>query len=193
MEYSNQQLINGIKQGDVVAFEEIYRQYYNFLCLIADHIVRNPSDAEEIVSDVFVKLWNIREKIDITSSLKAYLVKAIHNTSVNYIERSKIRKKLTDSLSNSDYELLAWNSDYPLGRLYKKEIINILDNGIKTLPDACRQIFILSRENDMRYTDIADNLGISVNTVKTQMKIALVRLRETLKDYLVILLLLIGI
>lgn len=193
MEYSNQQLINGIKQGDVVAFEEIYRQYYNFLCLIADHIVRNPSDAEEIVSDVFVKLWNIREKIDITSSLKAYLVKAIHNTSVNYIERSKIRKKLTDSLSNSDYELLAWDSDYPLGRLYKKEIINILNNGIKTLPDACRQIFILSRENDMRYTDIADNLGISVNTVKTQMKIALVRLRETLKDYLVILLLLIGI
>lgn len=193
MEYSHQQLITGIKNGDVVAFEELYKQYYIFLCLIAEHIVRNPSDAEEIVSDVFVKLWNIREKIDITTSIKAYLVKAVHNTSVNYLERSKISKKLTDSLSNSDYELLAWDSDYPLGQLYEKEIINILDNGIKTLPDACRQIFILSRDKDMKYNDIADKLGISVNTVKTQMKIALVRLRETLKDYLMILLLLMGI
>src|SRR5450759_5854407 len=102
MEYSNQQLINGIKQGDVVAFEELYRRYYIFLCLIAEHIVRNSSDAEEIVSDVFVKIWNIRDKIEITSSIKAYLVKAVHNTSLNYVERSKISKKLTDSLSNSD-------------------------------------------------------------------------------------------
>src|SRR5450759_5588733 len=78
MEYSNQQLINGIKQGDVVAFEELYRRYYIFLCLIAEHIVRNSSDAEEIVSDVFVKIWNIRDKIEITSSIKAYPVSYTH-------------------------------------------------------------------------------------------------------------------
>jgi RNA polymerase sigma-70 factor, ECF subfamily len=188
MEYSHQQLINGLKQGDVPAFEELYKQYYIFLCLIAGHIVRNPSDAEEIVSDVFVKLWNIREKIDITTSIKAYLIKAVHNTSLNYLERGKMEKKLTDSISNSDYELLAWGSDYPLGQLYEKEIMNILDHGISTLPDACRQIFILSRNEDMKYSDIANKLGISVNTVKTQMKIALMRLRENLKDYLMILL-----
>ncbi|MDO9341324.1 MAG: RNA polymerase sigma-70 factor [Bacteroidales bacterium] len=193
MEYSNQQLINGIKQGDVAAFEMLYKQYYIFLCLIAEHIVKNPSDAEEIVSDVFVKLWNIREKIDITTSIKAYLVKAVHNTSINYLERSKISNKLTDSLSNSDYKLLAWDSDYPLGQLYEKEIMDILDHGISTLPDACRQIFILSRNEGMTYCKIAGKLGISVNTVKTQMKIALARLRETLKDYLMILLLFMGI
>jgi len=188
MEYSHQQLINGIKQGDVAAFEELYKQYYIFLCLIAEHIVRNPSDAEEIVSDVFVKLWNIREKIEIITSIKAYLVKAVHNTSINFLERSKISDKLTDCLDNSDYKLLAWDSDYPLGQLYEKEIMNILDRGINTLPDACRQIFILSRNENMKYSEIADKLGISVNTVKTQMKIALVRLREILKDYLMILL-----
>jgi len=189
MEYSNQQLINGIKQGDFAAFEELYKQYYIFLCLIAEHIVRNPSDAEEIVSDVFVKLWNIREKIDITSSIKAYLVKAVRNTSINYLDQSKIRNKLTDSLSNSDYKLLIWDSDYPLGQLYEKEIMNILDHGINTLPDACREIFILSRNEGMTYNKIAGKLGISVNTVKTQMRIALARLRETLKDYLMILIL----
>lgn len=193
MEYSQQQLINGIKKGDVVAFEELYKQYYVFLCMIAEHIVRNPSDAEEIVSDVFVKLWNIREKIEITTSIKAYLVKAVHNTSINFLEKSKMTNELTDCLNNSDYKLLAWDSDYPLGQLFEKEIMNILDHGINTLPDACREIFILSRNENMKYSDIAGKLGISVNTVKTQMKIALARLRETLKDYLMILLLFMGI
>jgi RNA polymerase sigma-70 factor (ECF subfamily) len=193
MEYSHQQLITGIKNSNVVAFEELYKQYYIFLCLIAEHIVRNPSDAEEIVSDVFVKLWNIREKIEITTSIKAYLVKAVHNTSINFLDQSKMTNKLTDSLTNSDYKLLAWDSDYPLGQLFEKEIMNILDHGINNLPDACRQIFILSRNENMKYSDIAGKLGISVNTVKTQMKIALARLRETLKDYLMILVLFMGI
>ena len=193
MEDSNQQLINSIKQGDIAAFETLYKKYYIFLCLIAEHIVRNPSDAEEIVTDVFVKIWNIREKINITASIKAYLVKAVHNTSINFLERNKISNKLTDSLNNSDYKFLAWDSDYPLGQLYEKEIMNILEHGISALPDACQQIFILSRNENMKYSEIADNLGISINTVKTQMKIALARLRETLKDYMMILLFLMGI
>jgi len=193
MEDSNQQLINSIKQGDIAAFETLYKKYYIFLCLIAEHIVRNPSDAEEIVTDVFVKIWNIREKINITSSIKAYLVKAVHNTSINFLERNKISNKLTDSLNNSDYKFLAWDSDYPLGQLYEKEIMNILEHGISALPDACQQIFILSRNENMKYIEIADKLGISINTVKTQMKIALARLRETLKDYMMILLFLMGI
>lgn len=193
MEYSDRQLINGIQQGDIAVFEELYKKYYIFLCLIAEHIVRNPSDAEEIVSDVFVKLWNIREKIDISTSIRGYLVKAVHNTSLNYIEHLRVSYKLTDSLSNSDYELLAWDSDYPLGHLFEKEITELLNQGISELPDGCRQIFILSRDKDLKYSEIADKLGISVNTVKTQMKIALTRLRENLKDYLMFLLLFIGI
>jgi RNA polymerase sigma-70 factor, ECF subfamily len=193
MEFSQQQLINGIKNGDVAAFEELYKQYYIFLCLIAEHIVRNPSDAEEIVSDVFVRLWNIRRKIEITTSIKGYLVKAVHNTSINFIEQSKTRNSLTDCLDNSDYKLLAWDSDYPLGQLYEKEILNILDHAISALPDGCQKIFLLSRDENMKYSDIANKLGISVNTVKTQMKIALARLRETFKDYLLILLMFIGI
>jgi RNA polymerase sigma-70 factor (ECF subfamily) len=193
MEYSNRQLINGIQQGDIAVFEELYKKYYVFLCLIAEHIVRNPADAEEIVSDVFVKLWNIRKKINITISIKGYLVKAVHNTSLNYVERRGFNSKRIDSFANSDYKLLAWDSDYPLGQLYEKEITQILERGISELPDCCRQIFILSRNEDLKYSEIADKLGISVNTVKTQMKIALTRLRENLKDYLMILLLFIGI
>jgi RNA polymerase sigma-70 factor (ECF subfamily) len=141
-----QQLINDIRQGDIAAFEELHKRYYVFLCLVAEHIVRNPCDAEEIVSDVFVKLWNIREKIEITTSIKAYLVNAVHNTSLNYLDRDKINNNLTDRLSDSDIKILAWDSDYPLGQLYEKEIISILDQGISALPESCREIFMLSRE-----------------------------------------------
>jgi RNA polymerase sigma-70 factor (ECF subfamily) len=188
MDDSNQQLIDGIQQDDIAAFEVLYKRYYVFLCLIAEHIIRNPSDAEEIVSDVFVRLWNIRKKIIITTSIKAYLVKAVQNTSFNYLEHNKLINKSTVSLSDSDHRLLAWDSDYPLGRLYEREIMDILESGISMLPDACREIFILSRNEDLKYSDIANKLGISVNTVKTQMKIALARLREILKKYLIILL-----
>jgi RNA polymerase sigma-70 factor, ECF subfamily len=184
MESLTQNLIEDIKLGDIKAFEKLYEQYYLFLCLIAEHIVKNPSDAEEIVSDVFVKLWNIREKIEITTSIKAYLVKAVRNTSINYLERPKISNKLSDDINNSDCKLLAWDSDYPLGQLYEEEIIKILDHSIGSLPDSCREVFILSRIENMKYSEISEKLNISVNTVKTHMKIALARLRNNLKDYL---------
>jgi RNA polymerase sigma-70 factor (family 1) len=186
IEYSNQQLVNEIQQGNMAVFEFLYKKYYVFLCLIAGHIVRNPNDAEDIVSDVFVKLWNIRYEIEITTSIKAYLIKAVQNTSINYLKRSKSNDKVTNSFISSAYEILAWKSDYQLGQLYEKDIIEILDKGIESLPEGCRQIFLLSRNEEMKYSDIASKLGITVNTVKTQMKIALARLRETLKDYMCI-------
>src|SRR4030042_555933 len=188
MEDSEQQLINGIRKGDLTSFEDLYKRYYFYLCLVAEHIVRNHSDAEEIVSDVFIRIWNIRHNIDITTSIKAYLIKAVYNTSLNYLERDRIHNKLTDSISESDHKLLAWGSDYPLGQLYRKEVIDILEQGVCKLPDCCREIFKLSRDGDMEYSKIADKLGISKNTVKTQIKIALAHLRKDLKDYLRIIL-----
>lgn len=185
MENSGEKLISGIQNGDIAAFEELYRKYYVFLCLVAGHIVKNNCDAEEIVSDVFVRLWKIRDKIIINTSIKAYLVKAVQNTSLNYLRQDKIFNRITDLSGIDGYELLAWDSDYPLGRLYEKEITEILKDGIDDLPEACRKIFILSRNEELKYSDIAEKLGISVNTVKTQMKIALARLREIVRDYII--------
>jgi|GEM_PF-2869035 len=84
--------------------------------------------------------------------------------------------------------LLAWGSDYPLGQLYRKEVTDILEQGVSNLPECCREIFRLSRDKEMDYNRIADRLGISKNTVKTQIKIALAHLRRALKDYLGIIL-----
>jgi RNA polymerase sigma-70 factor (ECF subfamily) len=187
MEHVDQQLINGLQKGDLNAFEELYRQYYVFLCLISEKMVRDPADAKEIVSDVFVRLWNIREKIEINTSVKGYLIKAVRNTSLNYLGQKRQDSKLTDRLDDSDYQLYAWSSDYPLGLLFEEEARKILDQSIDSLPAACREIFLLSRNEELKYCEIAEKLGISVNTVKTQLKIALSRLREALKEYLLIL------
>lgn len=186
MEISEQELISGINNGDLSSFEELYKKYYVYLCLVAEHIIRNHSDSEEIVSDVFIKLWNIRHNIDITTSIKGYLIKAVSNTALNYLEKNKTSYKLTDSIGESDLKLLAWGSDYPLGQLYRKEVTDILEQGVCKLPDCCREIFKLSRDKEMGYNEIADKLGISKNTVKTQIKIALAHLRKELKDYLII-------
>lgn len=184
MDLADQKLITGIRTGDLEAFEELYRQYYVYLCLIARHIAGNPSDAEEIVSDVFIRLWKNRERTEITFSIKAYLVKAVYNTSFNYIEQKKAIQTLPDSIDTSDFKLLAWESDYPLGQLYEQDIRNILEHSISSLPEGCREIFLLSRNDNLKYREIALKLGISVNTVKTQLRIALSRLRQDLKDYL---------
>jgi RNA polymerase sigma-70 factor (ECF subfamily) len=193
MDSSNLQLIKNIRQGDVAAFEILYKEYYIYLCLISEHIVKNPSDAEEIVSDVFIRFWNIRERIEITTSIKAYLVRSVYNASLNHLESFRLQNRLTDRFNNSDYELLIWDNNYTLGQLFEREILEILEKGISDLPDACRQIFLLSRNENMKYSDIAGKLDISVNTVKTQMKIALARLRESLKDYLAVLLFFISL
>jgi RNA polymerase sigma-19 factor, ECF subfamily len=182
MEYSDQKLISAIQNGDLLAYEELYKKYYVYLCFAAEHITRNHSDAEEIVSDVFVRLWNLRKRTEITLSVKAYLIRAVRNASINYIEQNAKRLKSTENLSSADLKVLAWDSDYPLGHLYEKELQDILTNCINELPEACREIFLLSRDKDLKYAEISNKLGISVNTVKSQIKIALSRLREAVKN-----------
>jgi len=192
MNLKDQILIEGIRAGELEAFEELYRQYYTYLCLIAEHITRNTSDAEEAVSDVFVRLWKNRS-VAVIDSIKGYLITAVRNTSLNYIEKNNLARRLTDPINSGDFNLLIWDSDYPLGQLYREEVHHLLEKGIGELPESCREIFLLSRRDELKYNEIAGKLGISVNTVKTQLKIALSHLRDNLKDYLPLLLFILAL
>lgn len=179
----DKQIVAGVMLGDKKVYEQLYNRYYVYLCHIAEHITRDIADSEEIVSDVFLKLWNQREKIQINTSLRSYLVRAVQNTAINYLEKNNSKYKTT-SLDSVKYSLILWDDDYPLGHLYEQEVTLILERNINALPENCREIFKLSRNLDLSYQEIADKLGISVNTVKTQIKIAIARLREGLRDYL---------
>lgn len=185
MEDCDQEPLASAPGADIDTFERLYEKYYVYLCMIALHIVRNKDDAEEIVSDVFVRLWNSADRLKEIRSVKAYLVKAVHNTSLNYIEHNR-KFRQTESLNARDLNILAWDSDYPVGQLYEKELLDIIVKCIEELPDSCREIFLLSRDKNLKYNEISVRLGISVNTVKTQMKIALAGLREKVSKYMVL-------
>lgn len=185
MENCDQEPLASAPGADIYTFERLYEKYYVYLCMIAMHIVRNKDDAEEIVSDVFVRLWNSPDRLKEIRSVKAYLVKAVHNTSLNYIAHNR-KFSQTESLNARDLNILAWDSDYPVGQIYEKELLDIIVKCVEELPDSCREIFLLSRDKNLKYSEISDKLGISVNTVKTQMKIALSGLREKVGKYMVI-------
>jgi RNA polymerase sigma-70 factor, ECF subfamily len=183
---------NELRLSSLSAFEKLFDDYYIILCVIARDIVKNKRIAEEIVDEVFVDLWLKRDSILIYKSIRAYLVKSVHNRCFNWLEQTKTERLiLTNKNEISVYDAIKWSDDYPLGKLLEKELQKIIQESIDDLPKQCRNIFLLSRDNELTYEGISSELNISVNTVKTQIKIALSKLRLALHDYLPLLLLLI--
>lgn len=181
----NKELLMRVRRGDLSAFESLFNDHYVMLSIIAKSFVKKNEVAEEIVGDLFLKIWERREFFLITTSLRAYLVKSVQNRCINYLRQHNHRTNSQEELTeNINYEVFRWTDDYPLDKLLEQELSVEIEKAIDKLPDRCRQIFLLSRDKGLQYDQIAKNLNISVNTVKAQMKIALSKLREYLKEYL---------
>ena len=183
-----------IVNNDVQAYEILFREYYPFLCSYAFGITKDRHISEEIVENFFVDLWNNRQKINIVTSVRSYFIGAIHNRCLNYLQREKPRFISTEDISKLiDNEGTAGDSLIAAGApsILVNELEIILAKAIEKLPKNCKEVFLLSRYNDLSYNEIAEKLQLSVNTVKTQIKIALQKLRNDLKDYLIVLLFLI--
>jgi RNA polymerase sigma-70 factor (ECF subfamily) len=175
-----------IRSGDISAFEQLFKENYRNLCYYAEDIVREKAVAEEMVSDFFLKFWEARENIEIRISLTAYMYTCVRNNCLKHLEHLKVLQKYKSyaiyTIQNSD--LLFPTSAYPINRLISKEIVSDIESAIELLPEQCRIIFNKSRFEELTYEEIARELNISINTVRTQMSRALVKLRESLKEYL---------
>lgn len=177
-------IVDEIRMGNLTTFEQLYTDYYSYLCYLAIEFVKDKYVAEEIVSDIFFALWEKRELIQINTSLSAYLIRSVKNRCINYSLHCKVEQRLNQTIS----EKLIQHSlvdEYPMGSLITKELTSLIKKSIENLPEQCRQTFLLSRDEELKYEEIAERLNISINTVKTQMKIALSKLRVSLKDYLI--------
>ena len=176
-----------LKTGDIKLFEEIYNTYYPVLCNYAVSITKKQDIAEDAVSEVFLKLWEGRDTIVIEGSLKSYLFKSVYHQCLNALKHSQIQDKYRDFFLHH-LPLNEDGSDYPLSGVIVNEINEILQKTIEQLPEQCRKIFIMSRFDGMKHEEIARELGISINTVRTQIHRALEKLRIELRDYLPLLL-----
>lgn len=183
---SEQYLIESIKKGDQKSFEFLFKSYYSDLCKYARNIVHNETTAEDLVMDIFVKIWEAESKLGISSSLSGYLYQSVHNHCLNYLTR---RHKQFSELNAETIKLLNTlispdASFDPSEGINLAELSNRIEQSIEHLPEGCRKIFILSRTEELSHKEIAQRLGISENTVKVQIYRALIKLRILLKEFL---------
>ncbi|MCE5345334.1 MAG: RNA polymerase sigma-70 factor [Bacteroidales bacterium] len=178
------QLALRIRLGDEQAFELLFRKYYVRLCGFANKFLNNPEEAREIIQEVFIKIWEGREEIDPEDSLKSYLFKIAQNQSLNRLRKLKVESKYKEIYKLVYIEHSEFSS-------YESLMVRELDKNIitalNTIPPKCKRIFELSRNEGLKYSEIAEVMNISVKTVEAQMSKALNILRFELKDYLEVL------
>jgi len=150
------------------------------LCGYARKYIDDPDQSEEVVQDVFANLWQKRSTIEITSTIESYLFRAVRNTCLNILKHFKVREKHKDGITAS-YNNSGERAD---NLVLEIELMNQIENLISELPPERQKVFKMSRFEEMKYKEIAEELGISIKTVEAQMGKALKFLRENLGDYL---------
>lgn len=170
-------LLNDLKKNSENAFEQFFRYYYRPLCVFASGILQNNEEAEELVQDFFVKFWEKREQINIETSVKSYVFRSVKNLCLNRIKHEQIKLQHAKHVI-SESEQTDFNDQFVEIDLQKD-----IDDCIAELPDKRREIFLLSREEGLKYREIAEKMNISVKTVEAQMGLAIKTLRDKLKKY----------
>jgi RNA polymerase sigma-70 factor, ECF subfamily len=172
-----------IRNDDRDAFKSLFDTYYASLCHYASHFLNDDVLSEEVVQELFVKLWEKRKTLDVDTSVRNYLFRSVRNLCLNQIQHDKVIKlhahRLKEALTTEDPA-----ADY----LITPEMILQLEEAIEALPEKRREIFRLSREVGLKYREIAEKLQISVKTVEAQMGLALKELRSKITRFLLFLL-----
>jgi len=180
LELQDRHILEALRQGDEQVFEKIFRTYYQRLCNYANTILNSMDEAEEMVQGAFIAVWERHDTLEVHTSIKSYLYRAVHNSCLNRVKHLKVRLKHEETVK---YQSDAVQSDAS-DEMVEKELDAIMANAIDALPSQCRQVFRLSRFENLTYAEIAQQMGISVKTVENHMVKALRVLREKLKDYL---------
>jgi RNA polymerase sigma-70 factor (family 1) len=172
------EIIGRIRQGDLKEFETLFRSSYASLVKYARTIIKDQDTAEEIVQDLFFRLWQNKEKIKIESSLNGYLFRSVHNRCLHYIEHLKVVERHAQEMS---YEQES-GSESPADVIQYKELQAKIARTIEKLPERCAQIFSMNRFEGLKYAEIAEKLSVSVKTVEANMGKALKEFRKALAE-----------
>lgn len=178
--YSDQQLLTRLHNDDKGALEIIFKTYYAPLVRFAKNILKNEAQAEDIVQEVFLKVWDKRNDINIMTSFKSYLYMAVRNHCFNTLKTNERKHWLNDDLEN-DHNFAINDT---IATIEAKQLNKKINEIINLLPEKCRITFQLSRFENMSYKEIAESMDVSVKTVENQIGKALSILRKSLLPYL---------
>lgn len=169
------QLLNRLRSGDQKAFKELYMGYYKPLCMKAYLVLKDEEQAEDVVQDVFEKLWKKKSFPENTLSLEAYLSRVVRNACYDQLKKAK--------RMDGDIEDVRQLSPDPFETMALKELMQHLDASMDDLPKQCKRIFDLVYLENKKYQEVAEIMDVSINTVKTQLKRGLAKLRQSMKRY----------
>lgn len=167
-----------VAEGNEQAFEKIYNYYHKKLTAFSRNYTKSKELAEEVVEDVFVKLWCNRENVTQIQSLNVYLYTAVKHQSLNTLSQ-EARRLVTKLLVVSEYDVHS-ETNSPHDLLVTSELMQSVQSAVESLPPRCKLIFQLVREDQLRYKEVSEILNISVNTIDAQMAIAVKRLCSSL-------------
>lgn len=169
-------LIERLKKNDEFAFTSIYNTYWKLLLASAYNVLKNKELCEDIIQDVFISLWRNRKQIEIKVSLKSYLYACTRYQVYDKIRNNKLKFhiELFDGLDNR------LKNTSPETKLIYKELVAQITDIVNSLPEKCRKVYLLSREQNFSHKEIAKELNISTKTVENHITKALAVLRNSL-------------
>jgi RNA polymerase sigma-70 factor, ECF subfamily len=172
--------IKALSEGNHLAYEKLFDSWYEPLCRYAFSILRNMDDAEDVVQKTFCKLWDQRENLSIKSSINSYLYRIVHNESLN-----AVHQKSSHQEHNLSYISMMNDADNSVAeQITANDLQLAIDKALATLPPQCKRVFEMSRMDQLSYSEIANQLNISTNTVENHVSKALKILRVELKEFL---------
>lgn len=165
---------------DKATFESLFRSEFKGLCFFAVRYTKDYDTAREITQEAFISLWEKRGSIDLSKPVKTYLSTTVRNKCLNWLrDNKKFNKEILDIEG-----LLSDKTYVQPDRLVEAEIREKISRAIEELPFKCREIFVMNRNDNLKYHEIATRLEISVKTVESQMSKALQHMRERLREFL---------
>lgn len=186
-------LVRQINNGDKAAFEKLYRTNYVQLCDFIHRYVDSPDICEELVQDLFVSIWSMKDSWNPKGTPRSYLYKGAKNRALDYLKHREVeRRYLREQKIKMENEHLSASANPHNGEVVDQGLADKIEEAIERLPERGKLIFNLSRENGLTYREIADFLDISVKTVETQMGRNFKKLRKHLFEYLSVLTVIYG-
>ena len=177
MSPEEEQIWRGIQQKDGQVFENYYKAHYRFFFLASCKYLKDAGRAQEIVNDVFIKLWEDAAAIHIQTSLKFYIHRAVVNRSLNEVDKERRDRQRQQEMGHSLKESAEWKE------MEDNELKIRLFQAIDQLPEQCKKVFNMSRFEGLKQQEIADRLGISIKTVKNHITRALKDLNQVVGDW----------